>query len=128
MTDRTPRLPMSIAPPDPAPAELTPLLDDAFARGWAREPEAGVGSGVRDRLMGRLTASRAAEAAMVTVRRRWATAEPLVAGVRVSTLYQAADRSALRPGEPLSARLLELNAGARLPVAALGPVAERQGV
>ncbi len=92
------------------------LLGEPFAHAWASSPP---GAAPRQRLMQRLAASLAAEAGMVTVRRRRAAPETLAEGVRAQTLYRA-DAPALRPGEPRRARLIELAEGATLAPALLG--------
>lgn len=67
--------------------------------------------------MARVAASQAAEAGMVTTRRRHAPRETLAAGVSAQTLYEGAGQ---RRGEPLRVRVIELDAGARLDAAMLG--------
>lgn len=109
-------LPLRIdASPDPMDGELAPLLSEPFASAWAAgDPGATAASGaLRGRLLERLSASRAASAAMVTSRfKRLATLEP-APGVIARTLYAAPGDRALRPGEPVRARLIELRPGAR---------------
>jgi quercetin dioxygenase-like cupin family protein len=104
-------LPVSQAP-DPVDRELEPLLGEPFASAWAAGtacPEAG--AAVRGRLLDRLAASRAEAGAMFTARRsRQMSVEPAF-GVRTSLLYAAASDRALRPGEPLRVRLVEMKAG-----------------
>jgi quercetin dioxygenase-like cupin family protein len=91
------------------------LLTEPFARAWAPPATQLAGAAaLRDRLLGRVAASRAAEAAMHTVRRRALPREPLAEGVSAQTLYESQDGRAPRPGEPLRVRLLELAPGARL--------------
>ncbi len=108
--------PMLVLPsPEAADHAFAPLLAEPFARTWQTPAAALTGSqAVRERLIERLAASRAAEAAMVTVRRRRLVRAPLGAGVQAQTLYEARAGHMLRPGEPLRTRLIELCAGARL--------------
>ena len=113
------------APPlatPPLDAVLTPLLAPALAEALARQPGLEA-QAVRSRLLVRLAASRKAEAAMFTARQRRLAWVPLANGVAAQTLYQARAATALRPGEPLLARLIRLDAGAQLPLEALGPAA-----
>ena len=105
-------LPLS-APPDAGDACLAPLLASPFARAWRQPPGAGAAA-LRGRLLGRLAASRQAEAAMVTARRRRRRLATLAPGAQVQTLYEAQPGTPRRPGEPLRVRLIELSAGARL--------------
>ena len=104
--------------PDLVEADLEQLLAEPFAQAWASagQDEA---HAVRGRLMQRLATSRAAEASMVTVRRALVPREALLAGVLAQGLYHAPKGRALRPGEPLGARLFELAAGATLPTSAV---------
>lgn len=107
--------PLPILPsPELVDPELAPLLSEPFATAWA--PDAPVPTTIRDRLGARLQATRAAEAGMVTTRRRRAVREPLAAGVMRQTLYRAGPEPQ-RPGEPLQALLLQLEPGASLPAA-----------
>jgi quercetin dioxygenase-like cupin family protein len=109
-------LPLRVAPaPDPVDRELEPLLGEAFAGAWAAgDASSPTASGaLRARLMDRLSASRAASSAMFTARRRRLAAVELAPGVLARTLYTAAADRALRPGEPVRARLVELRAGAQ---------------
>jgi quercetin dioxygenase-like cupin family protein len=104
---------------EPAPgqgdSEFAPLLTEPFARAWSPPAAELTGAAaLRGRLLGRVSASRAAEAAMHTVRRRALPHEALGEGVSAQTLYESNQGEALRPGEPLRARLLELAPGARL--------------
>lgn len=107
-------LPLPIIPaPDPVDRALSPLLDETFARAWADEPAAqgDPGQGVRRRLLDRLAASRAIEAPMVTAAwRRLPVSAPQV-GVLQRVLYEADEHRPRRPGEPLRARLIELQPG-----------------
>lgn len=103
--------------------DFHPLLGEAFARAWQRAPADGA---TRGRLLQRLAASRAAEAGMSTARRRRVPVEGAAAGVGVQTLYRAADDGVRRPGEPLRARLIELQPGTRLDANALGDAAALQ--
>ena len=112
--DDTPRpqaLPLPIvAAPDPAPAELAPLLDAPAARLWEETPPAA--GALRERLLGRLAQSRAAAAGMVTRRGAARRAEAAAPGVAITPLYQAEPGRPRRAGEPLRARLVELAPGA----------------
>jgi quercetin dioxygenase-like cupin family protein len=116
-------LPMHVEPaPDPIDRELEPLLGEPFASAWAAgEPDRRAESGaLRGRLLERLSASRAASNAMFTSRRRHLATVELAPGVLASTLYTAAPDRALRPGEPLHVRVIELHADAKWS----GPAAE----
>lgn len=92
-------------------SDFDALLGERFARAWSRAPADD--RATRQRLLQRLDASLQAEAGMVTVRRRRARPRPLAPGVQMETLYRAA-AGPLRPGEPRSASLIELAAGAQL--------------
>jgi quercetin dioxygenase-like cupin family protein len=109
-----PRLPVEPAPGH-GESEFAPLLTEPFARAWTPPVAqlAGV-TALRGRLLGRVSASRSAEAAMHTMRRRSLPRETLGEGVSAQTLYESHPGQAMRPGEPLRARLLELAPGARL--------------
>ena len=114
-------------PPALMDAELQTLLTERFAQAWALPPRKGA-LALRQRLFGRLAATRAAEADMVTVRRQHSARETLAPGVQAQWLYRAPAGQALRPGEPLRVRLLELAPGATLPASALqadGPLPPR---
>jgi quercetin dioxygenase-like cupin family protein len=109
-------LPLRVEPaPDPVDRELAPLLSEAFASAWAAgDPSSPTASAaVRGRLLDRLSASRAASGAMFTARQRRLAPVELAPGVLARTLYTAASDRALRPGEPVRARLVELRAGAQ---------------
>lgn len=98
-----------------ADAALAPLLHAPFSRAFDAPAEsADSAARVRERLLVRTQASRADEAAMVTMRRRRAAPVELGTGVVSRTLYQAADGRAPRPGEPLLVRVLDLAPGAAL--------------
>lgn len=109
-------LPWRIDPAtDPVDPDIEPLLGEPFASAWASTGEAGSAAPgpLRGKLLERLSASRAASAAMVTSRIGRLPATALAPDVTARTLYAApADRS-LRPGEPLRARLVELQPGGR---------------
>jgi quercetin dioxygenase-like cupin family protein len=120
-----PSLPMG-HPPEPADHDLDPLFAEPFASAWARAAPAS-SAPVRGRLLGRVSASRQAEAGMVTTRRRRAPRTVLAEGVSSQTLYLADDASATRPGEPLRVRLIEIAAGAELGPEQLGGDAELAG-
>ena len=98
-----------------------PLLAGAFAQAWALpDPPAGAAA-LRDRLLGRTAASRRAEQGLVTVRRRKLASQALAPGVQAQPLYAARQGAALRPGEPLRVRLIELADAALLSPGLLGP-------
>lgn len=106
--------PRILPTPDPVDPELEPLLSEPFASAWAA-PGSSCGPGAdpaRSRLLGRVAASRAASAAMVTSRARRLVAEPLAPGVSRRCLYAAPGGRPGRPGEPLRASLIELQPGA----------------
>lgn len=104
-------LPWPIEPaPDPVDHELAPLLSAPLARAWASGEPAP--PALRGRLLERLAASRAASEAMRTSRPKRLAATGLAPGVQARTLYRAPRDRALRPGEPLQARLIELEPGA----------------
>lgn len=100
--------------PDPVDCELEPLLSEPFASAWAADiaPGSPTAHALRGKLLSRLSASRAATAEMVTARFKRLTAVPLAPGITARWLYQAPCDRALRPGEPLRARLIELQPGA----------------
>ena len=110
-------LPLRVEPtPDPVDRELEPLLAEPFASAWVTS-DAGIATDpgpLRSRLLDRLAASRAAGRAMFTARLKQLPAVELAPGVLARTLYQARDEGALRPGEPVRAQLLELQAGCLL--------------
>lgn len=105
------RLPLPVtAAPDPLEAAVVPdLLEPLAAAAPAAEP----GRALRGRLLGRLAESQRAEAGKTVTRPRRRGAAELAPGVRVTQLYAHDGTSALRPGEPLRARLIELAPGAR---------------
>jgi Cupin domain. len=104
-------LPWPIHPaPDPLDPELAPLLSEPFASALARGP-APTGGALRTRLFDRVATARAAAAPMVTTRLRRVAGDVPAAGVLVRTLYTAPPGRALRAGEPLRVRLVQLAAG-----------------
>lgn len=106
----SPPLPLRIVPPaDPVEADIEPLFDETFASAWASDGCAH--PTLRGRLLGRLAASRAASAAMVTSRLKRLATSALARGVAARTLYAAPQERPLRPGEPEHARLIELQPG-----------------
>jgi len=112
-------------PPGPADREFAPLLSEPFARVWEQPVADAVGAqAVRGRLLERVAASHAAEAVMFTARRHRLPDAVLAEGVVARSLYEARAGQALRPGEPLRARLVELAPGARLQPEMLGPEAQ----
>lgn len=117
-TDERDNAPLPIgATPDVVDSDLEALLAEPFAQVWRHAPGAGTTQAVRTKLLGRLALSRAAEARMITRRRRSTPREVQAPGVSVQKLYEADDSAdgvrSLRPGEPLRVRLIELGAGAR---------------
>lgn len=109
------RPPLHIDPaPDPVDRDLEPLLSEPFAAAWSAAGTAPrtAADPLRARLLGRLAASKAASAAMVTVRLRDLGRVSVAKGVSVRTLYAAPSDRPLRPGEPLRASLVELQPGA----------------
>lgn len=105
--------PRMAAAPDPVDPDLAPLLSEPFATAWAAgdAPACAASTPLRERLLGRAAASRAASATMVTARWRRLQSTPAAPGVAIRTLYTAAGARPLRPGEPLRACLIELQAG-----------------
>lgn len=109
------RTPLRIDPaPDAVDPELVPLLSEPFAAAWSAAPDAPDADpgAMRQRLLGRLAASKAASAAMITARRRHLVSVCVADGVSMRTLYAAPADRPLRPGEPLRASLVELQPGA----------------
>jgi quercetin dioxygenase-like cupin family protein len=109
-------LPLRITPaPDPVDPDIEPLLDEPFASAWSVDAAAATAEpgALRARLLERLSASRAASAAMVTSRPKRLATTVLAPGVAARTLYAAPRDRPLRPGEPLRARLVELQPGCR---------------
>jgi quercetin dioxygenase-like cupin family protein len=102
-------------------AELAQIAP-ALAAALADQPQAPPVD-LRNRLLERLATSRAAEAAMITVRQRRLATTALAPGVTTQTLYEAQPAAARRPGEPVSACLIRLEAGATLAPAMLGSAA-----
>jgi hypothetical protein len=121
MSAQIPNVPLPFnSTPDVADNEFSVLLSEPFAQVWAQPvaslPGAQAG---RERLLGRLVASRAEQALMFTARRRRVPRQTLSEGVVVQMLYECqADLQTarnLRPGEPLRVRLIEMAAGTSLP-------------
>jgi hypothetical protein len=108
-------------PEDDADADLTPLLSEPFAQAWVGPAQI---PALRSRLSGRLGRSLAAEQGLTTVRRRQTLPEPLAAGALQRWLYRAPPGRSLRPGEPRSARVIELPAGAELALPAAAGACE----
>ena len=107
--------PRIVPAPDPVDRELEPLLREPFATAWCAAPGA-VGAAaepLRKRLLGRLAASKATSAAMLTSRFRRLQGTRVAEGVSIRTLYAAPADRPLRPGEPLLACLVDLQPGAR---------------
>jgi quercetin dioxygenase-like cupin family protein len=128
MSNHRHNTPLPIQPaPDPVDREFETLLSEPFAKAWA-QPEGQLAGMqlLRDRLLGRVAASHAAEAVMHTAYRQRLKPEVLGAGATSQTLYLAQEGRPLRAGEPLRARLIELAAGARLTPDGLGPESQLQ--
>ncbi len=109
-------LPFRIAAaPDAPHRDLEPLLSEPFASAWGagEAAAAGAAQALRGRLLERASASRAQCAGMVTSRLQRLAATPAGGGAAVRTLYAAPADRAARPGEPLRARLVELQPGGR---------------
>jgi hypothetical protein len=100
--------------------DLSPLLNEPFARAWAA-PAPALQGRLGERLGERLAQSLKAEHGMVTVRRRKSSSEPLEGGAQQRWLYRAPADRAPRPGEPRAASVIELPAGAVLTLPAGGP-------
>ncbi|KQV60491.1 hypothetical protein ASC95_03305 [Pelomonas sp. Root1217] len=103
--------------PESQEDDMTPLLSEPFASAWAAPASPGR---LGERLSGRLQQSLDAERGMVTVRRRRTEPEALADGVHQRWLYRAPEGRVLRPGEPRAARVIELQPGACLDLAAAG--------
>lgn len=107
-------LPWRIQPaPDPVEREFEPLLSEPLASAWAADAAAApsVTTTLRGRLLERSAASHAASAVMVTSRLKRLSPSQLAPGVVARTLYAAPQDRPPRPGEPLRARLIELQPG-----------------
>lgn len=119
----TPSQPLPIGPaPDPIDRELEPLLAEPFASACAvSAPGSEAVRPPRGRLLDRVARSGAASRAMFTARRSRLSTVELAPGVRARTLYAAAGGRPLRPGEPVLARLIEMDPGSRWE----GPAADR---
>lgn len=89
---------------DPGNAELEQALAEALA---PIAPDEVRGTALRARLIGRARASRAAEESFINLRRDEGEWHPLVKGVRVKTLCEAAHSRSV---------LVELASGASLPI------------
>ncbi|XVJ69521.1 MAG: hypothetical protein HEQ39_07575 [Rhizobacter sp.] len=128
MSNHQANTPLPIRPaPDPVDREFESLLSEPFAKAWAQPEDQLIGmQPLRDRLLGRVAASHAAEAVMHTSYRRRLRADALASGVTAQTVYRAQEGQALRAGEPLRARLIEIAAGARLAPDQLGADAQMQ--
>jgi hypothetical protein len=113
-----PSLPVQ-QPVDPVDADLAPLLAEPLASAWTGASGGAAlaedrAAALRHRLGQRVQATHGAEAGMVTVRRRRARRETVATGVTAQTLYRASLPSALRPGEPVRALLIDLAPGSLL--------------
>ena len=114
--------PLPIQPaPELVDEDLAPLLEPLAAPGFDRSPEHEARQ-VRERLLGRVTRSLAAESTMVTARRRRVARTAVAPGVQEQVLYATDSSRALRPGEPSRVRLLQVAAGAGVDAALLGDV------
>lgn len=91
--------------------DLSPLLSEPFAKAWVGDDAP---AAPRQGLAGRLSRSLDREAGMTTTRRRRAPRSALAPGVTEQLLYETDPRRALRAGEPLRARLIELAPGSHL--------------
>jgi quercetin dioxygenase-like cupin family protein len=112
-------------PPEVVDTELDTVLSEPVARAGERALLAGVAPpSPRGRLLARVAATRDAESGMFTARRRRLARQPFGEGVTAQTLYLAQAGQALRPGEPLRARLIEIAPGQRLEPARWGDEAE----
>ena len=123
MSTHSHNLPLPIQPAvDLLETEYEPLMSERFSQLWvpAAENLAGAGS-VRNRLLDRISASKANESAMHTARRHRLQHEVLGPGMSTQTLYACQKQRPLRPGEPLRARLIDLKAGTTLTPGSLGP-------
>jgi|GEM_PF-654331 len=125
MTQSSTPLPVHPAP-DPVDPALEPLLREPFASAYAHAragaegpPPQAASAALRDRLMNRLAASRVESQALFTARRTRLARVALAPGVHARTLYAAAG-GRQRPGEPVRARLVELQAGSHWVGAAPG--------
>lgn len=98
--------------PEPADADLELLMSEPFASAWAIDAPAPADDAPRRRLLARVAAAKAAAAAMFTVRARQLARVDAGTGVRLGSLYAAPAGRKLRAGEPLRARLVELQPGA----------------
>jgi len=103
-------LPM-LEPPDPVREALAPELLALLAR-TQEAPDAPPAS-LRERLARRVAESAAAAAAMHTVRADRTPFAAIAPGVRALVLHAHDASRALRAGEPLAARLIELAPGSR---------------
>ena len=113
MSKLHPNAPMPTPPaPERGDGELCSLLSEPLAQALRQAPEGA--AALRRQLLGRLAASRAAEACMFTARWRRLPRQPLAAGITAQVLYRAQAGAVLRPGEPLYVRLIELAPGASL--------------
>ncbi len=112
MTTPSQPLPIGTAP-DPVDRVLEPLLGEPFASACAATAAApGVDAArPRGRLLDRVARSGAAARTMFTARRARLSADDMAPGVQSRTLYTSEADRALRPGEPLHARLIEMQAG-----------------
>jgi quercetin dioxygenase-like cupin family protein len=101
--------------PDPLADEASGLLQGALAEAWPSSPATGLA--LRERLARRAADSARAIAAMVNVRQRERVLLEQSSERRVHQLYRRAAAEAMRPGEPVQVRLVELapNAAWMLP-------------
>lgn len=89
------------------------LLNDALSS-HAPSDISVVPGNVRERLIGRVSASAERHLGMVTVRQRHTPPQALADGVQVRWIYQTDAARARRPGEPQRLALIQLQPGARL--------------
>lgn len=101
--------------PDPLADEAAGLLHGALADAW---PVAAPRGRLRERLARRASASAQASRAMVNVRARDRSAQPVAPGVLIEQVYACQPGQPPREGEPLRLRLVRLAAHAHwlLPV------------
>jgi anti-sigma factor ChrR (cupin superfamily) len=97
----------------PIDDDLAPWLQPPLATAVAAPAQPTPNGTLRTRLLGRVATSRIESAAMFTTRLARTETSALAPGVRATTLYRRDDTRAPRAGEPLLARLIHLEPGAR---------------
>jgi ChrR Cupin-like domain len=99
-------------PPDRLDSELAVMLAEPFAQSCVQADNGDAAAhALRDRVLRQLAASSEAAACMFTTRCGQGPRIGLANGVTAQTLYRAQRTTALRPGEPLRAVLIELAPG-----------------